>query len=128
MKSMVLTFYIQPFLFLCLISQIQYFKSFDLFANVSDERRGSTKIKCEICGKQYSSASNKRKHVREHHENNPPKGSYWCHHCGKDYDKRYRLNEHIKDTHTNSRFTCPKCGKPFNQRRNMLRHVISFTL
>ena len=53
------------------------------------------KIRCQICGKQFSNRQNARRHVREIHEG----GKIVCHICQMVFNRREHLNRHISRKH-----------------------------
>jgi len=53
------------------------------------------KIRCQICGKQFSNRQNARRHVREIHEG----GKIVCHVCQMVFNRREHLNRHISRKH-----------------------------
>ena len=53
------------------------------------------KIRCQICGKQFSNRQNARRHVKEQHEG----GKFVCHVCQMVFNRREHLNRHISRKH-----------------------------
>nr|XP_022330908.1 gastrula zinc finger protein XlCGF7.1-like isoform X5 [Crassostrea virginica] len=81
---------------------------------------GSSHI-CAVCGRQYSSTSNLKRHIKSHSE---PSTNYSCEFCDKCFNCKYNLERH-KRIHDNRStiLLCPYCGEKFKYKPTLDCHI-----
>lgn len=84
-----------------------------------DRHENSGKFECHLCGKTFSRASAREKHIRTHTGERP----YICAVCPKSYRQKVHLNEHMR-SHTGERpFVCRLCGFSLTSKSLLNRHL-----
>ncbi|KAJ7369966.1 hypothetical protein OS493_035137 [Desmophyllum pertusum] len=88
-------------------------------------------LKCQECGKKFSSKSNLNKHGKKHLPGYVPakdkqrEKKYVCLDCCKRFDSMHGLESHQR-SHTGERpFECEQCSWKFTQKTHLNRHIRS---
>jgi hypothetical protein len=76
---------------------------------------------CNFCGKKFSTAGNKVKHIEKVHEGQAFRCSVFS--CPKTFKDRSNLEIHLKRSHNiGELFICQFCGKEFNHKCVVIAH------
>lgn len=84
-----------------------------------DRHENSGKFFCDLCGKNFSRASAREKHIRTHTGERPFK----CHICPKSYRQKVHLNEHLRSHSGERPFVCRLCGFSLASKSLLNRHL-----
>ncbi|KAL5104217.1 hypothetical protein TcWFU_002024 [Taenia crassiceps] len=84
-----------------------------------DRHENSGKFECELCGKNFSRASAREKHIRTHTGERPFK----CDLCQKAYRQKVHLNEHMRSHSGERPFVCRLCGFSLASKSLLNRHL-----
>lgn len=84
-----------------------------------DRHENSGKFECELCGKNFSRASAREKHIRTHTGERPFK----CDLCPKAYRQKVHLNEHMRSHSGERPFVCRLCGFSLASKSLLNRHL-----
>lgn len=76
--------------------------------------------KCTVCGKQFQTVGNARRHWHTHRKNT----RFPCDekNCNKDFASVGSLRDHKKQVHSYVRLQCEYCPKKFKSRSGLSRH------
>ena len=74
---------------------------------------------CSICGKQFASYNDSKKHERIHAGD-----TELCPICGKTFGV-YSIRSHIKTKHSTEKYLCPTCGKAFKTKCYLKIHCLT---
>ena len=81
-----------------------------------------SKLKCEICAKEFFGDSSLKYHMKNVHKKNLK-----CEHCSKLFDRQSKLLKHM-ETHVKrqiaheSMFQCDQCGKEIQGKKRLRIH------
>ena len=81
-----------------------------------------SKLKCEICAKEFFGDSSLKYHMKNVHKKNLK-----CEHCSKLFDRQSKLIKHM-ETHVKrqiaheSMFQCDQCGKEIQGKKRLRIH------
>ena len=78
------------------------------------------KFPCNICGKQFTQASNLTTHIIGVHNDN--KVNHKCDQCGREYTSKVAVNSHIKSAHENKKYPCILCDYQAKRRDHLTQH------
>lgn len=84
-----------------------------------DRHENTGKFECELCGKTFSRASAREKHIRTHTGERPFK----CELCPKAYRQKVHLNEHMRSHSGERPFVCRLCGFSLASKSLLNRHL-----
>ncbi|VDD76178.1 unnamed protein product [Mesocestoides corti] len=84
-----------------------------------DRHENSGKFECELCGKNFSRASAREKHIRTHTGERP----FQCELCPKAYRQKVHLNEHMRSHSGERPFVCRLCGFSLASKSLLNRHL-----
>ncbi|XP_014232977.1 zinc finger protein 891-like [Trichogramma pretiosum] len=88
----------------------------------NDSAQNDKNHACEICGKNYSSKINLKKHVSSVHSDT----RYACDKCAKKYKSKTNLRRHVDSAHKNQKpYNCDICGKSFTEKSSVNTHIDS---
>jgi hypothetical protein len=74
-----------------------------------------SKIKCNICDRNFSRKKGLNQHIRFVHEKEK---NFLCNHCNKQFARKNALTNHITDIHEqNGQFVCRFCNKKYFKER-----------
>lgn len=77
-------------------------------------------FKCEFCSKQFSFMANKRRHIREIHEQQKP---FQCSYCSQTFSQKTALQNHHASIHTSVRtHHCDVCVKSYATKAILALH------
>ena len=112
---------------------VKYFTGFTKFILVPQKRyifkhgcrsqpeSKEEQLRCEDCGKTFSHASKKYRHIKSVHLLKVHK----CQECGKQFSRKDHHDRHVKDIHNAVELECEDCGKSFNRCDNYVRHRLA---
>ncbi|GAB0094060.1 hypothetical protein DMENIID0001_092810 [Sergentomyia squamirostris] len=81
---------------------------------------------CPICGQEYSTKQNLRRHIEDIHDKvkkSKGKESYQCNMCEMMFKNHYFLTKHRAIHHTSRKNVCPHCNQVYSTKQNLRRHV-----
>ncbi|VDN99444.1 unnamed protein product [Rodentolepis nana] len=84
-----------------------------------DRHKNTGKFFCDLCGKNFSRASAREKHIRTHTGERP----FRCHICPKAYRQKVHLNEHLRSHSGERPFVCRLCGFSLASKSLLNRHL-----
>eukprot|EP00471_Norrisiella_sphaerica_P000347 CAMPEP_0184485582 /NCGR_PEP_ID=MMETSP0113_2-20130426/7168_1 /TAXON_ID=91329 /ORGANISM="Norrisiella sphaerica, Strain BC52" /LENGTH=583 /DNA_ID=CAMNT_0026867089 /DNA_START=76 /DNA_END=1827 /DNA_ORIENTATION=+ len=88
-------------------------------ATVELNGNGKPRLLCHLCGKSFSTAASRSRHMRIHNDERP----YECQFCSKRFRQNAHLKKHIR-LHTGEKpHQCPFCPKRFTQKSTLTGHV-----
>ncbi|XP_055711886.1 zinc finger protein ZFP2-like [Phlebotomus papatasi] len=81
---------------------------------------------CPICGQEYSTKQNLRRHIEDIHEKIKKakgKDSYQCNMCDKTFKNHYFLTKHRMIHSASKKNVCPHCNQVYSTKQNLRRHI-----
>lgn len=80
---------------------------------------------CNLCGERFINWTTKQRHMIEAHKHT--KSKYVCPECGEECSTRQKLGAHFKIVHTDQNFECTFCDLKFHKKKYLADHVIVHT-
>ncbi|XP_035660912.1 zinc finger protein 233-like [Branchiostoma floridae] len=81
------------------------------------------RMRCEVCGRQFSRADNLARHMHIHTGEKP----YRCVECSRQFSRRDHLKTHMLTHMGEKPYKCEECSRQFSQHSGLQKHLLTHT-